>query len=406
MISSKYPNTATKSILYIYAVVFAILCPRGPIEISSLYKYVFTLMTWGLVLVVWLRFFMRISADKRIINKEYMPAVFYFVFAIVISLAVKRSLSGGLQQLFAYPTFFLFICEEMRRNSKQVIRAFADVLIVLLAINFPLTIVVFKRILYHITFLGHVQMISQLGILAIFIAVSGYVCGTLTRGKTALLIILSFINMMTTDASSAVLSALILVAVLVVYIFKLYNLFCFKSQIYVAIMAAFSIFIVLAAVKSWLVGIVPDYSFSGRSMIWQQAIEKFSESPIYGYGVDGVLLKPFWVGKNGGFNYAHNQIMQNILDGGIILLALFWMMILSVSHSINKMKNKVMIIVSNSALICTLFVMVFDSVSLYCYSYVLFALIMNSEYLFSYGGAENESDKKDKIFTDNKVLSV
>lgn len=394
MISSKYLNTTTKSELYIYAVIFAILCPRGPIELSSAYKYVFTLFTWGIVALIWLRFFMRFPVRKHTVNKEYLPAVLYFVFAIIISLAVKRSVSGGLQQLFAYPTFFLFICEEMRRNSKTVIKAFANILIVLLAMNFPLTLVIFRRVLYHITFLGHVQMISQLGVLAIFIAVSGYTSGVLTHGKAALLVLLSFLNMMTTDASSAVLSALILVAVLVVYIFKLYNLFCLKSQIYVAIMVGLSLFIVAAAIKSWLVGLVPDYSFSGRSFIWREVVQRFTESPIYGYGVDGVLLKPFWVGKNGGFNYAHNQIMQNLLDGGIILFTLFWMMILSVAHSINKMKNKTMIILSNAALVCTLFMMVFDSVSLYCYSYVLFAIIMNSEFLFN---SEAEHSEKSLI---------
>lgn len=391
MISSKYLNITTKSELYIYAVIFAILCPRGPIELSSAYKYVFTLFTWGIVALIWLRFFMRFPVNKHTVNKEYLPAVLYFVFAIIISLAVKRSVSGGLQQLFAYPTFFLFICEEMRRNSKTVIKAFAGILTVLLAMNFPLTLIIFRRVLYHITFLGHVQMISQFGVLAIFIAVIGFMSDVLSRRKACLLAALTFLNMMTTDASSAVLSAVIIVAVLIVYIFKLYNLFCFKSQIYVGIMVAFSFFIIVAACKSWLVGMVPDYTFSGRSYIWREVFQWFSESPIYGYGIEGILIKPFWVGPNGGFNYAHNQIMQNILDGGVILFTLFWAMILSLAQSINKMKNKILVIVSNAALICTLFMMVFDSVSLYCYSYVLFAIIMNSEFLFD---SETKSLKK------------
>ncbi len=391
MISSKYLNITTKSELYIYAVIFAILCPRGPIELSSAYKYVFTLFTWGIVALIWLRFFMRFPVNKHTVNKEYLPAVLYFVFAIIISLAVKRSVSGGLQQLFAYPTFFLFICEEMRRNSKTVIKAFAGILTVLLAMNFPLTLIIFRRVLYHITFLGHVQMISQFGVLAIFIAVIGFMSDVLSRRKACLLAALTFLNMMTTDASSAVLSAVIIVAVLIVYIFKLYNLFCFKSQIYVGIMVAFSFFIIVAACKSWLVGMVPDYTFSGRSYIWREVFQRFSESPIYGYGIEGILIKPFWVGPNGGFNYAHNQIMQNILDGGVILFTLFWAMILSLAQSINKMKNKILVIVSNAVLICTLFMMVFDSVSLYCYSYVLFAIIMNSEFLFD---SETKSLKK------------
>lgn len=391
MISSKNLNITTKSELYIYAVIFAILCPRGPIELSSAYKYVFTLFTWGIVALIWLRFFMRFPVNKHTVNKEYLPAVLYFVFAIIISLAVKRSVSGGLQQLFAYPTFFLFICEEMRRNSKTVIKAFAGILTVLLAMNFPLTPIIFRRVLYHITFLGHVQMISQFGVLAIFIAVIGFMSDVLSRRKACLLAALTFLNMMTTDASSAVLSAVIIVAVLIVYIFKLYNLFCFKSQIYVGIMVAFSFFIIVAACKSWLVGMVPDYTFSGRSYIWREVFQRFSESPIYGYGIEGILIKPFWVGPNGGFNYAHNQIMQNILDGGVILFTLFWAMILSLAQSINKMKNKILVIVSNAALICTLFMMVFDSVSLYCYSYVLFAIIMNSEFLFD---SETKSLKK------------
>ncbi|MDD6808017.1 MAG: O-antigen ligase family protein [Oscillospiraceae bacterium] len=398
MINSKFLNTITKNELYIYAVVFAILCPRGPIELSSLYKYAFTLLTWSFVLVVWVRFFSRFIVDKKIINKEYLPFLLYFAFAIVISLTVKRSLSGGLQQLFAYPTFFLFVCQEMKRNSKTVINAFANVLVLLLILNPILSKLIFERVLFHISFVGHVQMVSQFGIIAIYIGTIGYIFELFSKRKTCFLVFLALVNMITTDASSAILSALILIAAFVVYIFKLYNLFCFRSQLYVGIMFAFSLFIVFAASKNLLVGLVSDYTFSGRSFIWREVLEKFSLSPIYGYGIEGVLIKPFWIDKNGGFNYAHNQIMQNILDGGIVLLVFFWMMILSVSHSINRMNNKRLVIVSNAILICVLFIMIFDSVSLYCYSYVLFAIIMNLKFLPLNGGVNCESNKKCTFF--------
>ena len=84
--------------------------------------------------------------------------------------------------------------------------------------------------------------------------------------------------------------------------------------------------------------------------------------PIFGYGIDGILLHTFWTEwSGGGFNYAHNQILQNLLDGGVMLTISFWIMIFAFIKPAKKIPEVKYRVFVNSSIIALLFVMIFDS---------------------------------------------
>ena len=197
------------------------------------------------------------------------------------------------------------------------------------------------------------------------------------KKKTMLIVIIALLNMLVTDADSAVLSAVIILFGGIVYKWRLYHLFRYKSTRYIWIMCAVSVAVIyLIGIEGTIVEHIPVLGFSGRDYVWEDAVAKIAKSPILGYGIDGVLLTPFWTEwTGGGFNYGHNQIVQNLLDGGIVLLISFWVMMLKCVQGTKRLPRKYLVLV-NVALSVLLFVMIFESPSLYCYMYIIMAIIL------------------------------
>lgn len=369
-----------KQDIMFYFVFFAFLYPRGFSEIIPLYKTIFSVWTWTAVCIIWIQFFF-IRIKKNImrlkINWDYIVVGSYFVFAILITVFTRQIVDTGLQQLIGYPSLFVFIVVNFKRKPERVLNCISNILFVLFLIN----LCIFRgRFFYieHMTFLGHVQAISQLGVLTIFVSVLEYMMTNKHRKKTILIVILTIFNMSVTDADSAVLSAMIIIFAGIAYKWRLYHLFKYKSTVYVWAMCVVSILVIyFIAIDGTILEYIPNLNFSGRNYVWEDAILKIGERMVVGYGIDGVLLTPFWTEwTGGGFNYAHNQILQNLLDGGIILLASFWGMIFRCIRDIDNILKRKYVVLVNVTLSVLLFIMIFESVSLYCYVYILLAIML------------------------------
>lgn len=65
-----------------------------------------------------------------------------------------------------------------------------------------------------------------------------------------------------------------------------------------------------------------NVTFSGRLPVWSAAVEKIKESPIIGYGRVPENLQVIVAEKGYRYN-AHNQVLQVLLDGGLVGLCIF-----------------------------------------------------------------------------------
>nr|WP_296959508.1 O-antigen ligase family protein [uncultured Mediterraneibacter sp.] len=95
-----------------------------------------------------------------------------------------------------------------------------------------------------------------------------------------------------------------------------------------------SIILVLAGVspifQSVLDFLGKDATLTGRTYIWAAAISKFWRSPVLGYGY-GELAHLQYV--------AHNQILQLLINGGLLLLVLFYTMYVYIGMKERKLEN-------------------------------------------------------------------
>lgn len=228
-------------------------------------------------------------------------------------------------------------------------------------------------------------MVSQLSILAILTAVLYNILYEDKKIKRNIIISIVVITLIITDASLALITAILLIVLFIISKTKFNKILLLNSKIYIVFGIIFNIVIVLASVCNNLYNnnCITWLDFSGRSFVWKDALTKIFENPILGYGIYGVLLQTFWNkwSNFSGFNYAHNQILQNFLDGGIVLNVVFFSMLFSFCNNIKSISNIKCKILCNVVLIVILNIMAFESPTIYCYYIICLSIIYISSVL-------------------------
>lgn len=373
----KKSHSLSVQTIFIYVVVIGFLFPRGYNEISDIYRKVCSVAMWLSVLLTWLQWFKCSKIKNKLgegkIEGSVLQIGLYFIFAIIITIIIRQNISSGLQQLLAAPSVCTFMILNIRRKPKKLLNTIVNVLC------FELTINAFIMLLqpdfygvYHMIFLGHIQVVSQYGVLSILTAILYWLLYHDKKKKLIYFLVITLYTMLTTDTEAAVFTAAGFLIALIIYKWKCFRLLMFRSEVYVFFMVAMSVIVVYFSTVN--AGLISYIDINGRNFVWQSALVKIKLHPILGYGIDGVLLSTFW---SKGFNYAHNQLVQNLLDGGLVLAFAFWTMILGFAKNINKIKIVRYKVLCNASLMALLFIMLFDSTTLYIYMYMILSIIFS-----------------------------
>ena len=368
---------------FFHIIIVGFLFPRGYSEINTKYHMVCSGLMWLSVLLTWAYWLKNSELKKYIlrgkIKKTVLQISSYFICAIIITAICRKNFSSGLQQLFAAPTVCVFMILGLKKSPQRILNAIINILCIEFTINILLSIrQPYINGIYHTIFLGHIQVVSQYGILAILVGTLFWLLYRKGKRRIIYLFIVTIYTMITTDAESALFTVIGLISALIIYKWKLSQLLMFKSEIYIFVLIILSGLIVyLSCINA---NIISNIDINGRGFIWQDALKRIAIHPIIGYGVDGVLLETFW---SKGFNYAHNQLVQNFLDGGLVLAISFWTMIIGFSNRINKIEITKYKVLCNASLIALLCVMLVDSTTLYIYMYMILSIIFSVKSLIN-----------------------
>ena len=119
-------------------------------------------------------------------------------------------------------------------------------------------------------------------------------------------------------------------------------------------------------------------TFNGRTTIWQSAIALALQNPIFGYGASGTKIQVYWSAwqaNKAGMFYAHSEMLQKMLDGGIVLLALFAVVLLSHIAHLNEIKSRKLLSFSNLCVFTILITMIFESPTEYHYIFIFLSVL-------------------------------
>lgn len=380
--------------LLFHIIIIGFLFPRGYNDINSKYHAICSLVMWISVALTWIYWIkyskLKNSILKGRIKESILQISSYFFAAIIITAISRGTFASGLQQMFAAPSVCVFIILSLKRAPKQLLNSIVNVLCVEFTINIMMAIKQpYIYGIYHTIFLGHIQVVSQYGILAILVIALFWMLYHEKKGKLIYLLIITLYLTFTTDAASALFTTIGLAIAFIIYKWKLSKFLMLRSEIYIFVMIVLSLFIVIISSINGNSILIPY--INGRSFVWQSALEKIKMHPILGYGIDGVLLSTFWLA---GFNYAHNQLVQNFLDGGFVLAVCFWTMIHGFAKRINKIEIVRYKVLCNACLVALLFVMLFDSTTLYIYMYMILSIIFSIKNLIKYKENCGETTEK------------
>ena len=370
-----------------YLTLVPFLFPKGFAEYFSSYK-AFSVLILGIATSIILarELYIGIYYHWYIMsNVPFMLTLLYHIVLLVITISVQGKITEGLQKIFIAPVVCLLLAEGGKRNLFNIIDAICNILI----IEFLLNILIFNQWLFpsyflvnnHITFIGHVQVAAEIGTLGLLIAYAEYRHG-MHKAKATLLIVLSFITMIYSKTATSYASiALITVLLLIGKVVQIKEFTVRHIQLITAILIALTFMWINVdniSIFSRFHNALVRYS-NGRTFIWDQGIELFKEKPFFGYGAYGAKIRPFWVQwtNNGiGFNYAHNTILQLLLDGGIVLTTMFIIVIFTyLHHTQNNIKDHNIKYAIYVLFITLLFIGQFESITENYYFFMFLSLI-------------------------------
>nr|WP_296463500.1 O-antigen ligase family protein [uncultured Acetatifactor sp.] len=370
----------------IYFILIPFLHPRGFDEYFYIYKFFFTSWLYLSLIIIAGLFLYGLSKKRAKVDIFASLILLYYLTMAVITFTIRHTFSGGLQKIFAAPLLCIFCIYSCKRFPKRFIECVNNLLFIILFLNAVIFSPLFWKAYFapisnHLTFLGHVQINAQLATVSILMAYVGYSLFDCNKKKFMVQVILAFMTLMTSFTSASYIVILLLSFCWFLYrVEKINKLFEFDGKTFVLIYIAINLFLFWFIANIDVAINIGAFSLNGRGFIWKEAISSFFRHPFSGYGVQGVLIKvfwSFWVGDGQGMNYMHNQLLQVLNDGGIILCVFFLMMLMAAASGISKLKKTRLRYWVSVFLMILLIIMIFESALDYFYGYIILSTIAN-----------------------------
>lgn len=362
--------------MIMYFILIPFLHPRGLDAAWPWHKTLFTLWLLPAMAAIFALVLLDVAKRRQLGGPRIIAVMVYYGLFLVITLATQGGLSEGLQKLLGAPALYLFSLLCLRYDSRRFLRVTGNILFAVMLLNITVfcpPIMDGLSGLYHLNYLGHVQVCAMFGILGIVIAVVQIIMGE-DRLHPILLAGVSVLSMLWsgTAASQLMLSVLFL-GVLLWYIPKARRCLLLEQKTYLILYLILNVLLMVYSQIGVYEFFGKNLSISGRTHIWCEALQTIWERPLFGYGAYGVQVQPIW--SNTATNYAHNELLQRLLDGGIVLCVCFYAMMYQFLRPIRSVKREAVRAFANTCIVSVLLLMIFESTTDYYYISIFLVLI-------------------------------
>lgn len=372
-----------KSDILLYFLFIPFFFPRGFGEYFSMYKTFYTLWIYGSSVIILFKFIWLLGKNRLKINSYIKSLLLFHAYFIIDTIVLQKGIHEGLQKLFVIPILCLGCFIYLGTKPIKFLNCLSNILVIVFFLN----LCVFNPILFSryfsasnkLLFLGHVQMAGQIGMLGILISYLLMETSHYNKRKVKTLQLFSILTMVLSKTVLALICLSIFGIGTILRRIKSFGIIGRKRKLIFIFFFIFD-FIVISYLytHNWSfnrIGIVS--TLHGRLAIWESIVELLKGHWIFGYGVYGYKILVYWSAwtKPEGIIYAHNQVFQLLLDGGLILLGLF---IFMVYNYIKKLQLKQMSTrmrqVTSIVLISFLAIMFIESPTEYFYFFVVMSI--------------------------------
>jgi len=141
------------------------------------------------------------------------------------------------------------------------------------------------------------------------------------------------------------------------------------------------VFVIIGGSNSTLILIVSmitgKVGFTGRTFLWESALELIEKSPVIGYGRQATDYIKAW----GGYFSSHNVILEAMLQGGIVEVVLWINCIIHSTIPVKTCEDKYLTRILLSSMFITLVSLLMETTVFSVYLFTILALLGNCNYI-------------------------
>lgn len=307
---------------------------------------------------------MMVVAAFFLLRHKYKPNKFivltgiYMLYLMIISY-VNRTNAADIHLIIVYCKIFVFlgVADYMLKNNQaNAVNIMFYILLLFVSLDF-FSIILFPNGLYHTSLTWNEWSTSQEAqwiygnknnriywyIMLLMTAWERYVLNGKSKIWPTLISIGTIIAMMIVKSSTATTVAIVVGTGILISIYKKKEIrFSINSYLLVGICTMVTI-LVLAGSTGFLKIVVEgifhkDMTFSNRSQVWQQVILLIAQKPFWGWGIVDDKAATRLLGSLTYVN-AHNQFLNCLWQGGIVLICILGGIILCTARNINAIAS-------------------------------------------------------------------
>lgn len=328
-------------------------------------------------------------------RKKYSPyiillAIFYLI-KIFINIINGVSIFNVITQFYPILGICMFIEIWMDKDVKGMFKGFNLVFMILIFISF-ITILI-KPYGYGIEgekiyFQRGGNQMASFCILSMVLSMI-YTNIRFNKKRSAITSILLIINTYIIININSSTGIVVWSVFLLYYFLPLIKMFSkilnLKNYLIVYLIAFWGIIIFQIQEKfSYLIETIlgKDLTFSSRTYLWNLSLDMFDKKPLIGYGVQESSNIIYEV-KFGKMFSTHNQILQNLLESGLISIVIIFIIICLVINKINTYSKTEICNIVSVGIICVCINLFTESMGLFDL-FILLCISYNIDKLFKY----------------------
>lgn len=325
------------------------------------------------------------------IYKQYCTIFLLGIWSVIVTVACKGYVFRAIIDFVTIYVIYIFVANGIKYNAVNVINQAWNVIFMLVILQLVSELVYPNGMpadlysnnasnpLFFMTLDNGTASLTILGVTLLYIRKELnvktkkpiYLVGTILCLITALL----------SGSTTALICTLMMVCVpLLVRFFNKHSAFD-RPMIWIAIYLILFALVVLGGSNSIVAIIMSTVTgkvgFTGRTFLWEKAIEMIKKAPIIGYGRQTQKYISAW----GGYFSSHNVLLEAMLQGGIVEVILWICCIYNSAISVKKCSNRYLAKIMLSSLFIVLISMMME-VSVFSNTlFLLLAIIGGSRYL-------------------------
>lgn len=328
--------------MFLYAIIFSFLLEPKLFVKLPLLNFIYIA---GAITVFFYLVYRSISIN--IIIKTPLAAAFLYRMVLFFPTILYGGeiLDWGYYTMTLLSMIMLFAIVRDCRELKKLLQAARITLLLYLGVNLATMIIWPNGVIENLFFLGIRTRITEVAFAAVGISmIVDYFDGRRTSAPTIFIVSFSLVQFSIQDVTTALVGSAVCLAGYVALnclkpkscgrVFKFIFISCMLLSIAVCVFHAQYLF------RDIIEDVLnKSVTLSYREGIWNEGISLFMERPFLGFGIvdngNHIATSELW-----GMNMwqAHNNLLQLLLDGGLIATGFFCAIIYSIGSSIERAK--------------------------------------------------------------------